>query len=389
MLNNLYHNGVEIKSVFLNGVKVFSTSEVPVEPENQIANITITGIAKVGETLTATVTDGNGLPSIVNYQWYADEEVISDATDETYVLKEAEAGKSITIKAQFTDNDGHVESVTSPVSDIVQPLPNNTIQPLSFTTTNDNSTDELGLIVRIVNPDGEWELRETDTKVADSNGFLESGITSRIVTTAYEKGAVELTLKGVGNEKHYELYGDINKVGVTAVSESEVSGSLVVENFSNSIVVHRMRLGNNELIVPNTLPPYITTLESMFTGSKNFNQDISGWDVSKITNMNYTFQGCTSFNQDIGKWDVSNVTHMASMFSGCSIFNQDISRWNVSNVTNMTSMLYDCASLKSDISKWCVSNITQTPVGFLGNNTPTTPFKSPVWGTCPRGEDSL
>ena len=31
MLNKLYHNGVEIKSAFLNGVKVFGTSEVPVE----------------------------------------------------------------------------------------------------------------------------------------------------------------------------------------------------------------------------------------------------------------------------------------------------------------------------------------------------------------------
>ena len=36
MLNKLYHNGVEIKSAFLNGVKVFGTSEVPVEPSGDM-----------------------------------------------------------------------------------------------------------------------------------------------------------------------------------------------------------------------------------------------------------------------------------------------------------------------------------------------------------------
>ena len=42
--------------------------EVTLEPENQVADITISGAAKVGETLTAEVTDLNGLPSNINYQ---------------------------------------------------------------------------------------------------------------------------------------------------------------------------------------------------------------------------------------------------------------------------------------------------------------------------------
>ena len=36
MLNRLYHKGVEIKSAFLNGVKVFGTSEVAVEPSEDM-----------------------------------------------------------------------------------------------------------------------------------------------------------------------------------------------------------------------------------------------------------------------------------------------------------------------------------------------------------------
>ena len=42
------------------------------------------------------------------------------------------------------------------------------------------------------------------------------------------------------------------------------------------------------------------------------------------------FGGETPFNQDISSWDVSNVTDMRSMFYDSS-FNQDISSWVVPN----------------------------------------------------------
>ena len=66
----------------------------------------------------------------------------------------------------------------------------------------------------------------------------------------------------------------------------------------------------------------------MFSES-SFNQDISSWDVSKVTAMSWMFSG-SSFNQDISSWDVSNVTDMSDMFAN-SHFNQDISSWGVPN----------------------------------------------------------
>ena len=92
------------------------------EPENQIASITINGEAKVGGMLFAEVADSNGVPININFQWYADGDLISDATSETYLLKEAEAGKAITVKAEFTDNDGYAESVTSAATEVVKPV---------------------------------------------------------------------------------------------------------------------------------------------------------------------------------------------------------------------------------------------------------------------------
>ncbi|MDF1682485.1 MAG: BspA family leucine-rich repeat surface protein [Patescibacteria group bacterium] len=40
-----------------------------------------------------------------------------------------------------------------------------------------------------------------------------------------------------------------------------------------------------------------------------FNQDISSWDVSSVTDMSYVFSS-TPFDQDISLWDVSNVEYM-------------------------------------------------------------------------------
>ena len=41
-----------------------------------------------------------------------------------------------------------------------------------------------------------------------------------------------------------------------------------------------------------------------------FNDDISSWDVSSVTNMSFMFLGNAEFNQNISSWDVSSVQIM-------------------------------------------------------------------------------
>lgn len=92
------------------------------KPSNQSASITINGIFKVGEILTASVTDENGVPDAVAYQWYANGVPISGATNQIYTLKADDAGKVIAGKAVFTDNAGYDESATSAASVPVKPI---------------------------------------------------------------------------------------------------------------------------------------------------------------------------------------------------------------------------------------------------------------------------
>ena len=57
----------------------------------------------------------------------------------------------------------------------------------------------------------------------------------------------------------------------------------------------------------------------MFCWCKSFNQDISNWDVSNVTDMSYMFSFCKNFNQDISNWDVSNIKKYSAIFDNCPI----------------------------------------------------------------------
>ena len=99
----------------------------------------------------------------------------------------------------------------------------------------------------------------------------------------------------------------------------------------------------------------VTDMSSMFYNSA-FNQYIGDWDTSSVTSMVFMFGENSVFNQDIGNWDTSSVTDMSSMFL-LSAFNQDISNWDVSNVTSMRAM-FSFTPFNQDISNWDVSNVT-------------------------------
>ena len=68
-------------------------------------------------------------------------------------------------------------------------------------------------------------------------------------------------------------------------------------------------------------------MSNMFSDADSFNQDISSWNVSRVTDMRNMFANADNFNQDISSWNVSRVTDISYMFSEADSFNQDISIW--------------------------------------------------------------
>jgi Domain of unknown function (DUF4347)/Beta-propeller repeat len=79
-----------------------------------IGAVTIAGTPTQGQTLTASnnLTDADGLGTI-GYQWQADNIDIVGATGTSFVLRQAQVGKVMTVKVGYTDLQGTAESVVS------------------------------------------------------------------------------------------------------------------------------------------------------------------------------------------------------------------------------------------------------------------------------------
>ena len=111
-----------------------STSSVAARPNNQATGApTISGTARVGETLTADtsgIADGDGLTNVsYSYQWIANDgnsdSDITDGTGSSYTLVADDEGKTIKVQVSFTDDAGNAETLTSASTSSVAARPNN------------------------------------------------------------------------------------------------------------------------------------------------------------------------------------------------------------------------------------------------------------------------
>ena len=87
---------------------------------------TISGTAKVWETLTVHtdgIADFDGIDiSTFSYQWLADDADISGATGSSYTLASADAGKTIKVRVNFSDDAGNDETrISNPTEEIGPP----------------------------------------------------------------------------------------------------------------------------------------------------------------------------------------------------------------------------------------------------------------------------
>ena len=124
---------------------------------------------------------------------------------------------------------------------------------------------------------------------------------------------------------------------------------------------------------------HVTDMSKLFSFT-NFNEDLSKWEISSVTNMEYMFENCSRFNQKIGSsmgWTFSKVTSMRGMFKNCISFNQKLSwintdsikksdRWiNTSKVIDMSEMFYGCKSFNQEL-KFDITNVRNMRAMFYG-----------------------
>ena len=108
---------------------------------NQTGTLSISGNAVVGETLTASLADVDGLTDItVAYQWTSGGNNVGSSVD-SYLLQASDVGKSISVNAQYTDQRGTAENINSSASDIVITAQSDAVNRISNTANQSGGTE--------------------------------------------------------------------------------------------------------------------------------------------------------------------------------------------------------------------------------------------------------
>ena len=102
----------------------------------------------------------------------------------------------------------------------------------------------------------------------------------------------------------------------------------------------------------------MTNMAGLFLLSlRAFNQDVSKWNTSGVTDMHRMFHAASIFNQPIASWNTAKVTDMNNMFREASAFDQDISSWTGSAATTaQTDMFLDASAFQARFA--CTDAIT-------------------------------
>ena len=106
---------------------------------------------------------------------------------------------------------------------------------------------------------------------------------------------------------------------------------------------------------------YLKDCSHMFHGCSKIREiDLTLFNSNQTTNMGFMFGGCEKLENIINLKNLRthNVTNKQSMFSGTKLNNINLSFFNTINVNNMSQMFYSCNNLKElDLSSFNTTNL--------------------------------
>ena len=188
------------------------TGEVAAAPAQNIQATglpTISGMAQVGETLTADtsgIADEDGLDNVTfSYQWMADDANIQGATDRAYTLTDRDEGKTIKVIVSFTDDANNEESLTSDPTGEVAAAPAQNIQATGQPTISGT-------------------VRVGETLTADVTGIAdEDGLTNAVFS--YQWMADDTNIQGATGSSYTLTEDDKGKAITVTVSFTDAEGN--------------------------------------------------------------------------------------------------------------------------------------------------------------------
>ena len=155
---------------------------------------------------------------------------------------------------------------------------------------------------------------------------------------------------------------NINTLDLSGLDTSNVTDMSYMFNYSQNLT--SVNLKNIDISKVNNMTlmfSYTTSLSTL---------DLSGLDASSVTSMNLMFAGSGINSIDLSNFDTSSVKDMGLMFTGTeNLENLDLSGIDVSHVTNVNNILMGSKVKQLDLTGLSWDSLTSFNLMFSGANS--------------------
>ena len=272
-------------------------AKVAVTPVNDTptGSVTISGTATQNQILTATNTlaDVDGLGTIA-YQWLANGTAISGATAATLTLGQAQVGKTITVKAAYTDLLGTAENVISAATLAVV---NVNDAPTGTVTITGNATQNQTLTA--ANTLADVDGLGTIAYQWLANGTAISGATASTLTLGQAQVGQTITVKAAYTDQQ----GTNESVTSLATAPTGSVTTIPVVTLTTGITPVEGASGSFIVTLDSLAPAGGLTINYKVSGTATLNTDYTvsaGANITAVTAGSFTIAaGQTTANLTI------------------------------------------------------------------------------------------
>ncbi|MBU0996141.1 MAG: hypothetical protein KJ737_26895, partial [Proteobacteria bacterium] len=177
-----------------------------------------------GDTLTATVSDADGITDTIDYQWKRAGIDISGAENSTYTTTQADVGSAISVTASYTDDLGTVENLTSALTSAV------THTNVTGTVLIDNTSPAEGDTLTAIVSDADGITDTIDYQWKRAGSDISGAENSTYTTTQADVGsAISVTASYTDDGGTDE---NLTSDPTSVVTHTNVTGTVSIDNTS-------------------------------------------------------------------------------------------------------------------------------------------------------------
>ena len=191
-----------------------------------------------------------------------------------------------------------------------------------------------------------------DTKFLDVSNWGNLTITSSRAFFGCTNFTISATDAPTVTATNFEyIFYNCNSLGSPDLSGWDVS---TVTNYGNAF-----RATGLNPIITGWIHSGVTSVFRMFLANTSWNRSLDGQDFSSVTSAYEFMRGCSSFNSSVANLSFGTNANLYGMFQSCSSFTGiGLDSWDTANVAGFNRTFSACANMNGDISGFDTSNVT-------------------------------